>query len=157
LEKLVENILEPNNQDKYENFKITKQFCPDHYQILCQKGVYPYEWVDSTDKLDHKGLPPKSLFYSSLKQETITYKKYERVKPVYDTLTCQSFNDYHMAYLKTDVLLLANVFDKFRATCYEYYNQDPSNYISAASLAWDALLLKTKVKLELVHDVEMLK
>ncbi|MFM7988609.1 MAG: hypothetical protein ACKPKO_55785, partial [Candidatus Fonsibacter sp.] len=109
---------------------------------------YPYEWVDSIDKLDCKGLPPKTSFYSSLKQETISDKEYERAQHVYTTLNCQSF--------KTDVLLLADVFEKFRSTCYEYYNLDPSNYISAASLAWDAMLFNTKVELELIHDVEML-
>ncbi len=101
---------------KFINFKITKQFCPDHYDLLCKKGVYPYEWDDSIDKLDHKGLPPTNSFYASLKQDTITDKEYERANSVDDTLNCQSFKDYHMAYLKTDVLLIANVFEKFRAT-----------------------------------------
>ncbi|MFM7987057.1 MAG: hypothetical protein ACKPKO_47875, partial [Candidatus Fonsibacter sp.] len=122
-----------------------------------RKEFIPTNGVDSIDKLDHKGLPPKTSFYSSLKQKTISEKEYERAKSVYDSLNCQSFKDYHLAYLKTDVLLLADVFEKFRATCYDYYNLDPSNYISAASLAWDAMLLKTKVKLELIHDVEMQK
>ena len=39
----------------------------------------------------------------------------------------------------------------------EYYNLDPTNYISAPGLAWDAMLLQTSVKLELITDIEVLK
>ena len=65
-------------------------------------------------------------------------------------MNCKSFLDYHLLYLKCDVLLLADIFDNFRRTTKENYNWDPSNYISAASLAWDAMLLKTKIELDLI-------
>ena len=61
-----------------------------------------------------------------------------------------------MAYLKTDVLLLADVFENFRKTCFEYYGLDPANYISSPGLAWDATLLKTNVNLELISDLKVL-
>jgi hypothetical protein len=51
---------------------------------------------------------------------------------------------------------LSDVFENFRATCIQNYELDPANYISAASLAWDAMLLKTKVELELIHDIHIL-
>jgi hypothetical protein len=69
---------------------------------------------------------------------------------------CQSFLDYHSIYLKTDVLLLADVFEKFRKTCCDYYKLDPANYMTAPSLAWDAMLLLTDIKLELITDTKML-
>ena len=53
------------------------------------------------------------------------------------------FKDYHEAYLETDVLLLADVFENFRKTCIANYELDPANYITAPSLAWDAMLYKT--------------
>ena len=62
--------------------------------------------------------------------------------------------EYHDLYLKTDVLLLADVFESFRKTCLEYYKLDPCNYFSAPGLSWDALLRMTKINLDLISDVD---
>ena len=62
---------------------------------------------------------------------------------VYEQLRCKTFEDYHMTYLKSDVLQLADVFENFRKISLEYYGLDPCNYITAPSLDWDAMLLKT--------------
>ena len=61
-----------------------------------------------------------------------------------------------MSDLYCDALLLADVFEHFRMTCTEYYDLDPTNYLTTPSLAWDAMLLKTKAKLELLHNIDML-
>ncbi|MFM7987218.1 MAG: DNA polymerase, partial [Candidatus Fonsibacter sp.] len=106
-------------------------------ELLCQKGYYPYEWVNGVDKLDHKGLPPKDFFYLSLKQETISVDECKHAQNVYKQLNCKTFKDYHMTYLKCDVLLLADVFENFRKTCITYYKLDPANYLTAPGLAWD--------------------
>ena len=50
-----------------------------------------------------------------------------------------TMGDYHRLYLKTDVLLLANVLEKFINTCLNYYKLDPCHYFSSTSLAWDAI------------------
>ena len=63
--------------------------------------------------------------------------------------------DYHDLYLKTDVLLLADVFENFRNVCHRTYKLDPAWYYSAPGLAWDAMLRKTGVELELLSDVDM--
>jgi hypothetical protein len=120
------------------------------------KGIYPYEWVDDISKLDNVGLPPREAFYSSLKQEGITENEYDHAQKVYNDLGCQSFKDYHMAYLKSDVLLLADVFENFRKVCMNYYKLDPANYLTAPSLAWDAMLMLTNVELELISDIKVL-
>ena len=62
LEKLVENLYDKD--DKFKDFNFMKKEFPLDYEILCQKGHYPYEWVDDIKKLDHKGLPPRNNFYS---------------------------------------------------------------------------------------------
>ena len=51
--------------------------------------------------------------------------------------------EYHDLYLKTDVLLLADVFQKFVKTCLDYYGLDPCHYFSAPGLSWDVASLKT--------------
>ena len=63
--------------------------------------------------------------------------------------------DYHDFYLKTDVLLLADVFQKFIKTCLEYYGLDPCHYFSSPGLSWDAMLKKTGIELKLISDTEM--
>ena len=57
-----------------------------------------------------------------------------------------AMGDYHDLYLKTDVLLLADVFEKFISTCLEYYKLDPCHYFSGPGLSWDAILKMTKIE-----------
>ena len=68
---------------------------------------------------------------------------------------CEHLGDYHDLYLKTDVLLLADVFEDFRRACLGSYKLDPAHYISAPGLSWDAMLKRTGVKLDLLSDVNM--
>jgi hypothetical protein len=112
LEKLAENLYD--KEDKYKNFHSLKSIYPEHYELLCQKGFYPYEWVDDISKLDHVGLPPIQSFYSNLRQEGISEENYKHAENVYKALDCKSFKDYHLTYLQCDVLLLADVFEQFR-------------------------------------------
>ena len=60
-----------------------------------------------------------------------------------------------MTYLKTDVFLLADVFQNFWKTCLKNYGLDPANYLTSPSLSWDALFKYTGVELELLIDYGM--
>ena len=62
----------------------------------------------------------------------------------------------HDLYLKTDVLLLADVFEKFINTCLDYYGLDPCHYFSSPGLCWDAMLKMTHIKLDLISDIDAL-
>ena len=63
--------------------------------------------------------------------------------------------NYHDLYLKCDILLLVDVFEKFKDRCLENYGLCPSNYLSVLDLSWDAMFSMTKVKLDIISDVEM--
>ena len=63
--------------------------------------------------------------------------------------------DYHDLYLKTDVLLLADVFEKFIKICLHYYGLDPCHYFSGSELSWDAMLKMAGVELELISDIDV--
>ena len=63
--------------------------------------------------------------------------------------------EYHDLYLKTDVLLLTDVFENFRDKCLKNIGLDPCHYLTSPGLAWDAALKKTKVKLDLITDIDM--
>ena len=68
---------------------------------------------------------------------------------------CESMADFHDIYLKCDVLLLADFFEKFRASCLAHYSLDAIHYYTAPGLAWDAALRMTHVSLELTSDTDM--
>ena len=120
-----------------------------------RKGIYPYDYMDSWSRFDETCLPPKEAFYSALVESNISDSDYEHAKNVWTTFGCQNLGDYHDLYLKTDVLLLADVFEIFRKTCMNQYGLDPAHYYSSPGLSWDALLKKTNVTLELLTDYDM--
>ena len=55
-----------------EDFKyLVKEFGPDNLEILKQKGAYPYEYMNSFERLNEDKLPAKKYFFSSTKKEKI--------------------------------------------------------------------------------------
>lgn len=68
----------------------------------------------------------------------------------------QTLREYSNLYLKTDVLLLADVFENFRDECYRVYGLDPAQYHTTPSFTWDAMLKYTKINLDLLTDIDML-
>ena len=121
-----------------------------------RKGVYPYEYMDSLKRLKENKLPPKESFYSRLTEENISDEDYQHAKKDWEVFKMKHVQEYHNLYNKTDVLLLADVFESFRNICMENYKLDPAHYYTAPGLAWDACLKTTGVKLELLTDVDML-
>ena len=67
----------------------------------------------------------------------------------------KTMKDYHDLYLKCAVLLLADVFRKFRNNSLKIYRVCPKHYLSASALSWDAVLNMTKVEPELITDPNM--
>ena len=63
--------------------------------------------------------------------------------------------DYHDLYLKTDVLLLADVMTEFRRTCKKAYGLEAFHYYTSPGLALDAMLKYTEAKLDLISDPDM--
>ncbi|CAH3030133.1 unnamed protein product, partial [Porites evermanni] len=108
------------------------------------------------EKLSETQLPPKEEFYSKLNDEGISDDDYQHAINVWNTFQCKTIRDYHNLYLKSDVLLLADVFENFRKTCLKHYNLDPAHYYTSPGLAWDACLKETGQELELLHDYDML-
>ena len=150
LDKLVENL------DKHCCVNTGKFYKGKQLSLLMRKGVYPYEYASSCARFDDKQLPPKEAFYSKLSGEGISDDDYKHAHAVWDEFGMKTFKDYHDLYNKSDVLLLADVFENFRDVCVKNYQLDPAWYYTAPGLAWDAALKKTDVELELLSDIDML-
>jgi len=100
-------------------------------------------------------LPPKDAFNSSLKEEGISDDDYERAQNVWNELDCKTLKEYHDHYLKTDVLLLADVFENFRKVLMNNYSLDPAQYYTLLGQCRDACLKHTQVELSLLRDPEI--
>ena len=91
--------------------------------------------MDSFDKFNDKNLPSKEKFFCMLSNKHITDKDYEHAQNVWNTFNLESMGQYHDLYLKSDVLLLADVFEKFPKTCLRYYKLDPCHYFTSPGLS----------------------
>jgi hypothetical protein len=124
-------------------------------ELVIKKGVYPYEYMDSWERFEETTLPPKEAFYSRLTDSEITDEDYAHALTVWDAFGLKTLGDYHDLYVKTDVLLLADVFETHRANCMNHYELDCAHYYTTPNFAWDAMLKMTDVKLELLTDYNM--
>ena len=126
------------------------------YDLLTRKGVYPYEYVNSWDQFNETQLPPISAFHSNLNMSSISEEDYQHAQRVWKEFGIRDLGDYHDLYLRTDVVLLANVFEAFRDTCLRHYTLDPAHFYTSPGPAWRACLKCTGIKLELLTDPDML-
>ena len=140
-----------------DSFEITKSYLQgeESENLLLRKGVYPYEYMDSFERFNERSLPSKEAFYSSLKMEEVKDEDYEHAKRVWDELGMQTMGQYHDVYLMMDTLLLADVFESYRATAFKKYGLDPVHYFTTPGFAWDVLLKMTRKELELFTDYDM--
>ena len=126
------------------------------YNLLTRKGIYSYEYMSSLDKFEESQLPPTEAFYSNLNMSNISEDDYQHVQKVWKKFRIRNLGEYHDLYLRTNVILLANVSEAFRDTCLEHYSLDPAHFYTSPGLAWKACLRKTRVRLELLTDSDML-
>ena len=70
-------------------------------------------------------------------------------------LKYKQLGKYHDLYLKTDVFLLPDVFQKFIKTCLEYYKLDPCHYFSSPGLSLEAMLKMAGVELKLISNINI--
>jgi len=145
LDKLVGNL---------ETFPETQKWLSS--SVTLRKDVYPYEYVDSFDKLDSsEPLPPKEEFYSNMSQANISEEDYQHCVTTMSQFNLRTLGDLHDHYVKKDVLLLCDVFEEFRNVCLANYGLDPAHYYTSPGLAHDASLKITKVELELLTGYDM--
>ena len=147
------------NKELLERFSNTYESCDNDlnkFLILLRKGVYPYEYMDGWNKFNEKALPGKESFYSSLTLENISEVDYTHANNVFKKFNINNLGEYHDLYVRSDTLLLADIFENFRQSCLKNYELDPAHFVSLPGLAWQACLKKTNMELELLTDYDML-
>ena len=123
--------------------------------LMKAKGLYPYDCMDSDAKFAERHLPARKDFYSLLTDEEISESDYAHAQKVWETFGIKNMGQYHDLYLKSDVLLLADIFENFREICLDIYGLDPAHYVSSPGLSWDGMQKMTGVSLDLISDVDM--
>ena len=125
LDKLVKNLSD-------EDFKyLVEEFSSENLELLKQKGAYPYEYMNSFERFNEEKLPARKYFYSSTKDGKIgddgkisdghiSVKDYLTCEKIWDKFEMKNMGDYHNHYLKKDVLLSVDVFEKFITTCLKF-------------------------------------
>lgn len=113
-----------------------KHLTPEKFDLLCQKGVYPYDYMDSINKLNETKLPPKDAFYNHLNDQHISDEEYNHAVRVWEAFEIQDMLSYTNIYLKTDILLLADIFENFRMLCTDLYGLDPAHYYTTPRLSF---------------------
>ena len=121
-------MLKQNFTNTLYNFNNRNEFL-----LLIREGVFPYDYMDSLERLKKQNLPAKKLFYSSLSGSIISDNDYQHKKRVFKNFKCKNIEDYNNIYVKSDVLLLDNIFTSHRLRSYETYGIDPAYCISAPS------------------------
>ena len=154
LDSLVKNLTGNGTDDS--RIIHTKTRFQEKTPLCLRKGVYPYDYMDSPEKLSETQLPPKSAWYSKLNKKDITDEDYNHAQEIWKEFGMTTMKDYHDLYLELDVLLLADVFENFREVCLDNYKLDPAWYLTAPGLSWDAMLRVTGIKLELLTDSDLL-
>ena len=140
LDKLAKNLSDADF--KY----LIKECGSKNLKILKQKGAYPYEYMNSFKRFNEDKLCARKYFYSSTKDKKISedgkishghvsIDDHMVCEKIWDKFKINNMGDYHDHYLKKDVLLLADVFEKFIDTCLKYYGLDPCHYFSAPGLS----------------------
>ena len=124
-----------------KKFPNTYRFCDEDvnkFVLLLRKGVYPYEYMDSWEKINETSLPDKEAFYSKLNKEVITDEDYAHAQKVWKVFEIKNLGKYHDFYVQSDTLLLADVFGNFRDKYIDIYKLNPAHFLSVPGLAWQA-------------------
>ena len=135
LDSLVNNLA--RGKSKFFGFE---GYNESQYNLLIWKEIYPYEYMNDWNKFEETNLPPRKAFYSKLNMSGVSSEDYEHATKVWNEFSLRDVGEYHDLYLKTDVILLANIFEAFRKVCLDNYGLDQAHFYTAPGLAWKACL-----------------
>lgn len=151
IEKLAHNLKSSEFTEMAKYFTDVTSF-----NLMIRKNVFPYDYITDLAKLQETALPSKELFFNRLTNSNVSDVDYNHALNVWSHFQINSLGEYSDIYLKSDVLLLADIFENFRKICLNTYGLDPAQYYTAPGLSWDAMLKFTQIKLDYLHDIDMI-
>ena len=123
----------------------------DQFQLLLKMGVHPYKYMDDWEKVEENHLPLIEAFYSRLNLLRISEHDHDHAQSIWKAFEMKNLGDYHDLCLKTDVLLLCNMFETFRMTCLDY-TLNPAHFYTSNGLAWQACFNPGKESLQYLDE-----
>ncbi|KAE9536960.1 hypothetical protein AGLY_006767, partial [Aphis glycines] len=101
--------------------------------LVTRKLAYPYEYINCSEKFDETCLPPTENFYSSLNDKNVTIDEYENSQKIWKVFNIQNLREFT-----------------------KLYNLIDSTLHTTPGFAWDCMLRMTKVKLDLLTDIDQI-
>ena len=155
LADLTQRLFEGNH--KFEYLRKSNLYQNDfQFQLLKKKGIYPYEAYKTHEELlQAKTLPPKKDFFSRLTNSHITDEEYTHAKTVFDSYKMKSMKEYTEYYCKLDCYLLSELLFQFRKIMFRNFHLDPLQTLTLSMYSYQAMLFKTKVKINYIKNLEI--
>ena len=127
----MDNLVKTLNED---DFKILKKEFTDNWELLNKKLAYPYEYFKNLEDYskDISNLT-KQDYFTLLKNDYPDDTEIERTNKIIQTFNIKNGKELTQLYLKSDVILLADVFEKFITTSYKTFEINP---LYCVSLTW---------------------
>ena len=141
--------------DDIDRISLKQEFGEENYQLLTKKGIYPYNYFNSTKKYNEEKLPNKEEFFNKINNKDISDEDYNHAQAVFEKFKCKNLLNYSILYLKTDICHLSDVFQKFSKFAYEIYELDPRSSFTLPGFSWQAMLKMIKIELELISDPDV--
>ena len=155
LDKLVQNFSD-------EGFKyLVEEFSFENFELLKQKGAYPYEHINSFERFNEKKLPAKKYFCSSSKDGKICddFKRSDGHISFKDYLMCRKiwnkFGWLSRSLFEKRRIVISRCFCKVYWYVLKILWVDPCDYFSSPELSWNTMLKMTGVTLEKISDIDM--
>ena len=139
------------SKDLDDDLKIvTKNEFQNNFKYVNKKlENFPYTYLNP-ENLNEKQLPEMKEFDNILTMKKITKEEYKEVQNFYKNMKFKNLKEYLECYLKSDITLLADIFNNFRKMIFNEFELDPVKYISSPSLSKDcALKYSQNVKLNI--------
>ena len=124
--------------------------------LLLRKVVHPYEYMDDWEKFNETALSKKEEFYNNLNVEDVTDSDYNHTKRICKYFEIKQLSKYYDLILKSDTLILSDVFENFRKMRLEIHELDLAKFLPPPGLARQAALKKTKKELKLLTEIDIL-
>jgi hypothetical protein len=138
-----------------EDFKITRKCYPNEedFRLLRKKGSVPYSFYTSHESFKETSLT-KEMFYDQLKDELLEENVYIQAREIWHHFKIQDHGAFIDLYLQSDVLLLADCFERFREVNMSHFKIDPCHCCSVPGLTWQAGLKFIDIELKLLPNID---